>query len=95
MHKETAMAKLDREYVSEFGQFITRYLDQHPEVVADQKVGWRIFWDKKIDFDFQQRAEQGRVPTDSYYYFGNPSPGGHDSPTITDPAATKDNLKPR
>jgi hypothetical protein len=72
---EVAMDKKSVEYVSEFDQFMSAYLARHPEVVADQKVGWRIFWDKQVDTDFLSRAEEGRVPVDSYYYFGSPGPG--------------------
>jgi len=34
------MKHWDRSYVSEFTAFIDRYLEEHPEVVADQHRGW-------------------------------------------------------
>lgn len=66
------MGKFDREYVSEFTHFINHYLEEHPEVVADQQRGRSIYWDKHVDLEEQHRAETDAVPVDSYYYFGNP-----------------------
>ncbi len=60
------------EYVSEFGRFMKEYLDQHPEIVADQYVGRAIWWDKPADFKMIEETAKDSVPVDGYYYFGNP-----------------------
>lgn len=53
-------------YVSEYTVFINRYLAEHPEVVEDQKRGWDIWWDKKVDFKAIKEADEDYVPDDSY-----------------------------
>ncbi len=67
------------DYVSEFTQFINQYLVQHPEVVADQKVGWDIFWDHKVDLQALEDAKKDVVPDDCYGFYptdwrGKPGP---------------------
>jgi hypothetical protein len=57
-----------REYVSEFGRFIDGYLAQHPEVKAEQRRGWTIWWDHVRDLDAERRAASDSVPTPGYYY---------------------------
>ncbi len=68
------MTKYDREYVSEFTRFMDSYLETHPDVMADQRQGRAIYWDKQVDLAEVSRAEKEAVPVDSYYYFGNPWP---------------------
>jgi hypothetical protein len=58
--------KLDRAYVSEFTHFMTDYLADHPEVVADQRAGRSIYWDKKVDLAAQKEATQDAVLDDGY-----------------------------
>lgn len=60
--------KTSTKYVSEFSEFMNSFLHQHPEIVADQRKGWSIFWDKKIDFETLKRADKDTVPIDGYYY---------------------------
>lgn len=57
---------MDRRYVSEFTRFMESYLTGHPEVVAEQRTGWRIYWDKRVDLRAQEAAEHDRVPDDGY-----------------------------
>lgn len=66
------MLELGEGYVSEFTAFMNDYIKQHPEVVEDQRKGRAIYWDKKVDFEAQDKAEADSVPVDGYYYFGNP-----------------------
>jgi len=56
-------------YVSEFTQFMNQYLAKHPEVVEDQKRGWGIFWDRKVDRAAIKKAEEDSVPDDSYGFY--------------------------
>lgn len=57
---------MDRHYVSEFTRFINGYLDGHPEVVKDQKLGWNIYWDHRADFQAIEEARTDSVPDDGY-----------------------------
>lgn len=59
-------------YVSDATIFIEAFLRAHPEVVSDQKIGRAIYWDRPVDLQRQEEAFADSVPTDSYYYFGNP-----------------------
>jgi hypothetical protein len=56
------------EYISEFTEFIDGFLTEHPEVIADQHQGWKIFWDKKVDFDEMAHIKQATVPAKPYVY---------------------------
>jgi hypothetical protein len=70
------MRKSGRErgaYVSEFTRFIDGYLDLHPEVVADQRLGRSLYWDKRVDLTAIAEAAEDSVPVDAYYYFGDPT----------------------
>jgi hypothetical protein len=55
-------------YVSEFGEFLNSYMEQHPEVEEDQKRGWKIWWDHRIDLDEMDRQRQDTVPLKPYIY---------------------------
>ena len=55
-------------YVSEFTRFINRYLAQNPDVVEDQKRGWRIYWDRQVDPVALEEAEEDSVPFDAYEF---------------------------
>ncbi|WP_025918047.1 DUF3460 family protein [Herminiimonas sp. CN] len=56
-------------YVSEFEQFMDKFLEQHPEVVRSQHKGWYIFWDHKVDFDDLKKAGEDSAPVKGYDYF--------------------------
>ncbi|HAT29847.1 MAG TPA: DUF3460 domain-containing protein [Janthinobacterium sp.] len=55
-------------YVSEFTQFLDRYIEKHPDVVEDQRRGWYIYWDHAVDLKQLEEAEKDSVPTPPYYY---------------------------
>jgi len=57
---------MDKSYVSEFTIFINRYLEEHPEVVEDQRRGWDIYWNPEIDLAALNEAKDDIVPDDSY-----------------------------
>lgn len=71
-----AAAKLDRAYVSEYTDFINRFLAEHPEVVDDQWAGRALYWDRKVDLADQQKARQDSVPDDGYGF--SPTVWGND-----------------
>jgi hypothetical protein len=56
-------------YVSEFTRFMNAFLQEHPEVVENQRKGWTIFWDSKVDFDALEKAREDGVPTLGGYYY--------------------------
>lgn len=60
-----------RHYVSEHTQFIREVLQKKPELVAEQKKGRAIWWDKSPR-ELADRSEMdgGRVAQAPYVYFG-------------------------
>lgn len=75
--------KIDRHYVSEFHVFMTRFLEEHPEIPADQARGRGMYWDKKLDLDALDKAAEDSVPPEPYSYYsplaGPPKPAPEDS----------------
>ena len=55
-------------YVSEFTRFIDAYLQAHPEVQASKRQGWRIYWERPVNVDEQQRSGKDAVPEPPYHY---------------------------
>jgi hypothetical protein len=55
-------------YVSEFDQFIDAFMHQHPEVEEDQKRGWYIWWDHRLDRDELLHQQENEVPVKPYQY---------------------------
>lgn len=53
-------------YVSEFEQFMNRFLEEHPEVPEDQRRGRLIYWDQKVDLADLEKAARDSVPEDGY-----------------------------
>jgi len=60
---------MDRHYVSEFTAFMNAYLEEHPEVVADQARGRAIYWDRKVNFEELKKEAEDSAPAESYVYF--------------------------
>ena len=59
----------ESDYVSSFTQFMDMFLENHPEVVEDQRLGWRIFWDRQVNFDELRQANEDSIPVKGYDYF--------------------------
>jgi hypothetical protein len=59
-------------YESEFTQFMNSYLHDHPEVVRDQILGWRIWWERPTSMQAHEQAWKEDLTLDlpyhSYYY---------------------------
>lgn len=66
---------MDKTYVSEYTAFINGFLGQHPEVKEDQRRGWLIYWDHKIDLAQEEKALQDRAPEDGYGFYYQAWPG--------------------
>lgn len=56
-------------YVSEYTRFITGYLEEHPDVVRDQRYGRLIWWDQHIDLEDWKKAQDDSVPKDGYGFY--------------------------
>jgi hypothetical protein len=57
---------MDKAYVSEFTDFMNRYLGKHPEVVEEQWRDWNFFWNTKVDPTPPEITKENRDPDDSY-----------------------------
>ncbi|HVO89625.1 MAG TPA: DUF3460 family protein [Casimicrobiaceae bacterium] len=58
-----------RDYESEHTRFIRELLQKRPEIVAEQKKGRAIWWDKAPDEVEQRRdMDRARVPQKPYVY---------------------------
>ncbi|QYG08239.1 DUF3460 family protein [Janthinobacterium sp. PAMC25594] len=55
-------------YVSDFTRFIDGYLQAHPAVRESQRQGWRIWWERPVNFDEWRRAGTDSVPEPPYHY---------------------------
>ena len=59
---------MNKPYVSEFTQFMDRFLAEHPDVVRDQARGWHMFWDKQVDPIALREAVEDSIPFDAYEF---------------------------
>lgn len=55
-------------YVSDFEQFMQGFLASHPEVEEDQRDGWYIWWDHRVDLDELDQQRRDEVPDKPYHY---------------------------
>jgi hypothetical protein len=55
-------------YVSDFEQFMGRFLDDHPAVLESQSEGWHIYWDHRVDLDDLNRMYRNEIPVRGYAY---------------------------
>ena len=55
-------------YISDFTRFIDGYLQTHPDVQASQRKGWRLWWERPVNFDEWRRAGTDSVPEPPYHY---------------------------
>lgn len=70
-HRAPPSGEMDRQYVSDHTHFIDQFLEQHPEVVADQHDGRMIYWEKIVDQKDLERAEKDAVPDDGYGFYAS------------------------
>ena len=59
---------MGKAYVSEFTKFMNQYLDEHPEVVEEQKRGWASFWQLKAELRAPEITKDDIARDDSYGY---------------------------
>lgn len=53
-------------YVSEFTVFMNHYLEDHPEVVEEQRRGWAFFWSPKAGLEALDKEQEDVAPDDAY-----------------------------
>ena len=46
-----------------------KFLEKYPEVVENQRRGWYIFWNRKVDLEELNKASEDSVPAKGYDYF--------------------------
>ena len=64
-----AMMLPSRHYVSDHTQFIRELLEKKPQVVAEQRKGRAMWWDKAPrDLAADRERDAGRVPQKPYVY---------------------------
>jgi hypothetical protein len=74
-------------YVSDFTRFMEGFMKSHPEAEVEQRQGWSMYWNRKVEFDRLEEAAADAVPTDPYYYFATPPVDAADSAPPSDTAA--------
>lgn len=62
----STQGKRDKAYVSEFTEFMSRFLEEHPEEEEEQRKGRALYWDHRVDLAAELRAEKESVPDDRY-----------------------------
>ena len=55
-------------YESEYTEFMREMKLKNPEWNEDQRVGFSLLWDKKVDLTEQQRLEEEKEPQRPYPY---------------------------
>jgi hypothetical protein len=86
LHPESrnqAPGAMDRNYVSDYTRFIDQFIQEHPDVLEEQRSGRLLYWDKRVDLVAQKKAETDTVPSDGYGFYNSawasknhpPSPG--------------------
>ncbi|MCC7645516.1 MULTISPECIES: DUF3460 family protein [unclassified Janthinobacterium] len=55
-------------YVSDFTRFIDGYLQMHPEVLENQRRGWRIWWERPAKLRELELIHADSVPEPPYHY---------------------------
>ena len=61
-----SLGKMDKGYVSEFSNFITHFLEEHPEELEERDKGRALYWDHKADTEALDKAAMDAVPDDRY-----------------------------
>jgi hypothetical protein len=69
-----------RYYESEITRLLREVVEENPEVEKSQREGRDIFWDRKVDFDAQERQRRSEVPMKGYVYDAEPPLPGESGP---------------
>jgi 7,8-dihydro-6-hydroxymethylpterin-pyrophosphokinase len=60
--------KIKTGYESDTTRMIRELLVEKPEIVADQKRGRSLWWDRKLDLDLLRRERESNVAQKGYVY---------------------------
>lgn len=55
-------------YVSEFEQFMDGFIASHPQVEDEQRRGWYLWWDRRVDLGELVKERADTVPDKPYHY---------------------------
>lgn len=56
------------DYQSDATQFINRLKAEQPQLVAEQRAGRALLWDKQVDRQLWDEYSEARVPQQPYVY---------------------------
>jgi hypothetical protein len=74
LHPESrnqAPGVMDRNYVSDYTRFIDQFIQEHPDVLEEQRSGRLLYWEKRVDLVAQKKAEMDTVPSDGYGFYNS------------------------
>jgi hypothetical protein len=57
---------MNKNYVSDFEAFMSRFLEEHPQVLEEQRRNWQSFWEIKMDRSMPQLSTTTCVADDMY-----------------------------
>lgn len=66
IHRSEKDQEMDKDYVSEFTAFMGHYLEEHPEVLEEQMHGYDFSFNRKIDREALDKANEDIAPDDHY-----------------------------
>ncbi len=55
-------------YESDVTKLVRTLLEERPDIVADQRIGRALFWDKKLDLEALRRWRVSRIRQKAYVY---------------------------
>ena len=60
--------KIKKDYESDATRMIRELLAERPQILAEQKTGRSLWWDRKLDLDQQRRTQESRIRQKGYVY---------------------------
>jgi len=63
-------------YESDITRFLRDVVAANPDIEKSQREGRDMFWDRKVDFEVQERLHESEVPMKGYVYDTTPPKPG-------------------
>jgi hypothetical protein len=60
--------KIKKDYESDATRMIRELLAERPQILAEQKTGRSLWWDRKLDLDQQRRTQESQIKQKGYVY---------------------------
>src|SRR5262245_7249154 len=60
--------KIKKGYESDAARMIRELLAERPQILAEQKTGRSLWWDRKLDLDQERRTQESRIKQKGYVY---------------------------